>query len=130
MSHYTDTSHLAIVVPEYVLGLLEAVHHAGDVDQAPGPRHEVDVGRPEDGGAAARPRLGHGGGAGRGRGSGGGAGHQRHHAQLDGGGVQLTLVPAEVPRRHAPGLGSSDSMLARSIGFYNRLQSRPTRAFS
>ena len=102
MSHHTDTSHLAIVVPEYVLGLLEAVHHAGDVDQAAGPRHEVDVGRSEDGGAAARPRLGHGGGPGRGRGSGGGAGHQRHHAQLDGGGVQLTLVPAEVPRRHAP----------------------------
>ena len=90
------------MVPEDVLGLLEAVHHAGDVDQAARPRHEVDVRRPQDGGAAARPRLGHGGGAWRGRGCGGGAGHQRHHAQLDGGGVELTLVPAEVPLRHAP----------------------------
>ena len=90
------------MVPEDVLGLLEAVHHAGDVDQAARPRHEVDVRRPQEGGAAARPRLGHGGGAWRGRGCGGGAGHQRHHAQLDGGGVELTLVPAEVPLRHAP----------------------------
>ena len=47
---------LTIVIPEDVFRSLEGVHHTGDVDQGPGPRPEVDVRCPQDGGDAPRPQ--------------------------------------------------------------------------
>lgn len=78
---------LAIVIPEHVFRPLEGGHHTGDVDQGPGPRPEVDVGRPQDGGDAPRPQhLGHRlvppRGQGRGRGGGRRPRNQTNHSHL------------------------------------------------
>ena len=83
-SYLTD---LAIVIPEDVLRPLEGAHHTGDVDQGPGPRPEVDVGRPQDGGDAPRPQhlgrsLGPPRGKGRGQGGDRWSDNQTHNSHL------------------------------------------------